>query len=155
MEVMPYVAEEDRTPDFPALLWRFMQSSGRKISYKEFAALLTKAGFKATENNISQWMNGDRTPPPGLPYYATLALGLEEEEGQELAWSYTRSYKDNRKGAGKSGLKEAPNFSGNPTGRLNNENVAKISAKREQYRERNQVVRGEGQQESDPGDRTL
>lgn len=109
MEAMAYVDKEDPTPEFRTLLWRLMQDFGeRPMNRKEMAARLTKAGFPASDNNVSQWLNGDRTPPPGLPYYSTIALDLEEENGQALAWAYSRSYRDNRKGAKRSGVNERP-----------------------------------------------
>ncbi len=149
MEVMAYATDTDQTPAFATLLWRYMQSSGEgRISHKEVAARLTKAGFKASDNNVSQWLTGQRTPPPGLPFYTTLALGLEVEDGQALAWAYSRSYKDNRKGAGLSGTRVADMAAGQTL-----EHVRKIAAKRGEYDKRTEEMRRvKDHQES--GDRT-
>lgn len=126
MEAMVYTADTDATPEFTTVLWRYMQNFGdRPLSRKEMAALLTAAGFKASENNVSQWLNGDRTPPPGLPYYATLALALNEDDARFLAWSYTRTYRDNRKGSGRSGKNKVPDEPG-----LTKENEVGLEAAR-------------------------
>ncbi|MDP9485371.1 MAG: hypothetical protein M3Q49_06205 [Actinomycetota bacterium] len=117
------------------------------MSRKEMARLLTSVGFKASENNVSQWLNGDRTPPPGLPYYATLALKLEEDDAHALAWSYTRTYRDNRKGAGRSGKKAVPTEPG-----LTEENEIGLEAARRRKAELDEeILRERG--ERDTGDR--
>lgn len=104
MQAMAYATDQDGTLEFTAVLWRFMQGYRETpLSRKEMAGLLTGVGFRASENNVSQWLNGDRTPPPGVPYYAALALDLSEGDSHFLAWSYSWTYKDNRKGSGRSG----------------------------------------------------
>src|SRR3954469_24096732 len=106
MEAVAYTINKDSTLEFTSVLWRYMQNFRETpLSRKEMAGLLTREGFRASENNVSQWLNGDRTPPPGLPYYAGLALNLSEDDAHFLAWSYTRTYRDNRKGSGRSGRK--------------------------------------------------
>lgn len=150
MELMAYTADTDTTPDFTAVLWRYMQSYRETpLSRKEMAAMLTRAGFKANENNVGQWLNGDRTPPPGLPYYSAIALALEEEDARVLAWSYTRSYKDNRKGAGRSGKHTVP-----PEPNVTKNNVSKIDQKKREWDERDAKKRQE-RDSHDAGDRTL
>lgn len=136
---MAYTANTDATPEFTTALWRYMQNFGdRPLSRKEMAALLTNAGFKASENNVSQWLNGDRTPPPGLPYYATLALALNEDDARFLAWTYTRSYRDNRKGSGRSGKNTVPAEPG-----LTEENEALLEAARRDKDRRDEETRRE------------
>ncbi len=135
---MTYAAKEDNTPEFATLLWRYMQQVGKDpMSRKEMAARLTKVGFATTDNSVSQWLTGQRTPPPGLPYYATLALGLEGEDGQALAWAFSRSYKDNRKGAGRSGNRTVAKKPNKQTA----ENVSKIHVKRKEYEGRAEDMR--------------
>lgn len=149
MEDVAYTEETDQTPAFATLLWRYMQISGEgRVSHKEMAARLTGVGFKASDNNVSQWLTGQRTPPPGLPYYATLALDLEAEDGQALAWAYSRSYKDNRKGAGRSGTRVV-----DPESNETPEHVRKIAAKRDEYDARTEEMR-QGRNNQEDGDRT-
>jgi hypothetical protein len=149
MEAVAYVAEQDATPEFRTMLWRFMQNFGDSpMRHKEMASKLEKVGFHATENNVTHWLNGDRTPPPGLPYYATLALRLEEDEGQQLAWAYSRSYKDNRKGARRSGVNVVPDKKSVPQeSALTEENREYIAEKKETYKadiERKRMERENG-----------
>jgi hypothetical protein len=146
---MAYTTDTDATPEFTTALWRYMQGFGdRPLSRKEMAALLTNAGFKASENNVSQWLNGDRTPPPGLPYYATVALSLNEDDARFLAWSYTRTYKDNRKGSGRSGKNKVPENPG-----LSEKNEARLEDKRNEFKRRSDEKRRSGEGGSrGPGD---
>lgn len=142
MEAMVYVDKEDSAPEFRTLLWRLMQDFGeRPMNRKEMAARLTKAGFPASDNNVSQWLNGDRTPPPGLPYYSTIALGLDEEGGQSLAWAYSRSYRDNRRGANLSGVNKTASED--------------LQAGAEAYKDMKRRQHTEEPVEGEPGDRRL
>jgi hypothetical protein len=131
MEAMAYAFDRADLPEFPRLLHLLMQDvDGKALSRKEMAARLTKAGFEASDSNVSQWLNKQRTPPPGLPYYSSLALDLDEEQSRNLAWSYTRTYKDKRKRVQKKkkAKRDVPQDSV-----LTEENVERIADKREKY----------------------
>lgn len=87
--------------DFGRTLWLYMQDrTGGEINRTELAEMLSDVGFEVDPANVSAWMNGDRMPPPGLPYYSALALDLDDEKRCELAWAYLRTYKDRIKGRG-------------------------------------------------------
>lgn len=92
---------------FGRTLWRFMQEYGdrelgRELTRTDLAEMISNAGLDVSVGNIGQWMNGDRRPPAGLPYYSALVLDLDEEGRCELAWAYLTEYKDTLRGrAGK------------------------------------------------------
>ncbi len=147
---MAYAFDRTDLPEFPRLLHLLMQDvEGRSLSRKEMAAKLTSAGFRASDSNLSQWMNKERTPPPGVPFYASLALDLDEEQSLNLAWSYTSTYRDKRKGAGKSDVPDEPGLTEN--------NLEHIADKREEYEARAEKENREmenGGDSSKPRDRT-
>lgn len=98
MEAMAYTFNREDLPRFPRFLHLLTQDvDGRSFSRKEFAHRLTRSGFETSDANVSQWMNEERTPPPGLPYYTSIALELSDEQSRDLSWSYTVTYKDKRK----------------------------------------------------------
>ncbi len=101
------MVERRKMTGFGRTLWRFMQEYGdrelgRELTRTDLAEMISNAGLDVSVGNIGQWMNGDRRPPAGLPYYSALVLDLDEEGRCELAWAYLTEYKDTLRGrAGK------------------------------------------------------
>lgn len=95
------VTERKRMTGFGRTLWRFMQERAEgEINRTELADMITQRGLRIKAAHVSAWMNGDRRPPPGFPYYAALALDLGFEQRCELTWAYLHEYKDHVKGRG-------------------------------------------------------
>jgi hypothetical protein len=100
------VAERRKMTGFGRTLWRFMQQYGerelgRELTRTDLAEMITNAGLEVESGNIGQWMNGDRHPPAGLPYYSAIVLNLSEEDRCALAWAYLTEYKDVFRGRNK------------------------------------------------------
>lgn len=145
---------------FGRTLWRYMQDyadkeMGREMTRTDLSVMLTAAGFDVDPGNVGQWMNGDRRPPAGLPYYSAMVLDLDEEERCELAWAYLEQYKDHMKGRGSSKDKEVSSAkTPSPEELLTEENRRRIEAKKREWEDRDEGKRGE-RGSPDTGDRRM
>jgi hypothetical protein len=129
------VAERKRMTGFGRTLWRFMQERpAGELNRTELAEMLTGHGFDVEPAHVSAWMNGDRMPPPGFPYYSALVLKLNDKERCELTWAYLQEYKDRIKGRSKKGQDQSEERDPKVTDQ-DMEDALRIEARREARRQ--------------------
>jgi transcriptional regulator with XRE-family HTH domain len=74
--------------EFGRTLYSLMLSRGIEFR-QDLATLLTEAGYKVSQQTISNYMNGKRTIDPDFPLFVSEVLDLNEEEECRLAKAYT------------------------------------------------------------------